>query len=112
MRSNAKRTTFKGIPFKSKLEADYAHYLEILRLGKEVKSWEYEGKNCCFRLIVNGFDVGGYTIDFKVVYTNGVIELVEVKGYETPIWRIRWKLLKACYPGENFKLIKKVPKIR
>ena len=51
-----------------------------------------------------------YFIDFKVIYPNGSIELVEVKGFETDVWRLKWKLTEALLdelePGATLVLVK------
>ena len=57
-------------------------------------------------LIVNNISVGKYYIDFKVYYKDGHVEYHEVKGFETDLWRIKWKLAKAIYADYTFVLIK------
>lgn len=38
-----------------------------------------------------------YFIDFKVWYANGEIQLVEVKGLETDVWKLKRGLMEAVY---------------
>lgn len=46
---------------------------------------------------VNGFKICTYILDFMVQYCDGRIEHVDVKGYITPIYRIKKKLVEAMY---------------
>ena len=81
------------------LESDYAKYLDLLKKAKEVRSWEYESGKCKFDLKVRGKRICIYTIDFRVVYTCGRVEYVEVKNdymaRTNYSFKLRWKLVKA-----------------
>lgn len=46
-----------------------------------------------FRL--NGRLVTRYIIDFVLHMRDGSVRLVEVKGFATPDWKIKWRLLQA-----------------
>ncbi len=58
----------------NKTEEKFADVLQVLKLAGEVEDWKFEplklrlGKNCWF------------TLDFAVLYADGVYELVDVKG--------------------------------
>ena len=41
---------------------------------------------------VNGIKICNYYMDFKVIHLDGSVELIEVKGYKTDVWKIKWKL--------------------
>jgi hypothetical protein len=43
-----------------------------------------------------------YIADFKVYLNDGSIQIIDVKGFETPDFKIKRKLFEAKYP---FKLI-------
>lgn len=100
---NAKKETYNGYTYDSKLEASHAMHLDWLIKSKEVKDWDRQVK---ISLDVNGVHIANYFIDFQVWYADGRIEFHEVKGFETDVWRIKWKLSKALYPDYNFVLIK------
>lgn len=110
----AVRTTYAGIPFRSKLEADYAKFLDFMKHvtdpGMRVVEWSYEGAECKFDLVVEGTKIAQYTIDFKVLYGDGRIEYIETKGAVTRDFTQKWKLFKALYPDLNARIVKKVPK--
>lgn len=100
---NAVRQTYNNYNYDSKLEAKYAYELDLrIKIG-EVEYWERQHK---LRLNVNGIHICNYYVDFKVIFTDGRIEYHEVKGVETILWRIKWRISKALYPDHKFVLIK------
>ena len=108
------KTMYSGDVYDSKLEADYAEYLDwMIRLG-QVKEAERQYR---LDLVVFGSKIASYKIDFKVFHTDGTIELVEVKGFETKDWKMKWKLTQALHkagelePGTKLTLVKTVPKL-
>jgi len=94
------RQTYDGYSYHSKKEAEYAAKLDWMKKAGEVTKWERQVK---ISLDVNGVHIANYFIDFKVYYKNGKIEFWEVKGMETDIWRMKFKLTKALYP--EYKLV-------
>lgn len=100
---NAVRQTYKGFSYDSKREARHAAELDWMIKAKEVKKWERQVK---ISLDVNGVHIANYFMDFVVYFTDGRVEYHEVKGAETMLWRMKWRLAKAMYPDRNFVLIK------
>ncbi len=90
----AKKQEFKGVLYHSKKEAGYAADLDLRLQARDIKDWSRQEK---ISLDVNGYHIANYYVDFKIVHTNGDIEYVEVKGFETPEWRLKWKLFEALY---------------
>jgi hypothetical protein len=103
----AERQTFDGRSYHSKKEADYAVQLAWLKKAGEIKEITPQYK---LDLRVNGKHITNYFIDFMVEYTNGRIELIEVKGFETDVWRLKWALTEALldelYPDAKLVLVK------
>lgn len=103
----AVRQTFDGRSYHSKKEADYAVQLAWLKKTGEVKEIQPQFK---IDIRVNGKHITNYYIDFRVVYTDGHVELVEVKGFETPEWLLKWRLTEALLdeiePGAKLILVK------
>jgi len=96
--TNATRQTYQGRSYHSKAEAAYAMYLDQLLKTKQIKSWKPQHK---IELRgENGGLICNYYIDFLVELDGGVTELVEVKGFPTDIWEMKWKLLNDKY-GKN-----------
>lgn len=94
----AKRQEYDGRTYHSKKEAGYAAELDILKKAGDVLMWEPQFK---VSLDVNGYHITNYFVDFKVWYKDGTIELVEIKGFETEVWRLKRKLMEAVYLKEN-----------
>ena len=88
---NAKRMEYNGQTYDSKKEARFAETLDIAQRGGAVL---YYLRQIPFRL------PGGirYLVDFLVVYTDGHIEFVDVKGMKTPMYRLKKKQTEALYP--------------
>jgi hypothetical protein len=103
---NAQSATYGGYTYHSKKEKDYAVQLDWRIKAKEVKSYTRQHR---LDLRVNGILICKYFIDFRVELTDGTIEYVEVKGFETDLWRLKWKLTKATFQqmteGEKAKLV-------
>lgn len=86
------RQTYKGNSYHSKMEAEYAGELDYRIKAKELKRWERQKK---IELYAYGVLICNYYIDFVLYHSDGTKEYVEVKGFETNEWRIKWKLFKA-----------------
>ncbi len=93
--------------YHSKKEALYAQQLDWRKKAGEIKDIEPQYK---IELMVKGCKICNYIIDFKVTLKDGQIELHEVKGYETDVWKLKWKLTHALLddilPGAKLVLIK------
>jgi len=104
---NASSIFYDGNKYDSKAEAAYAKDLDLLIKAKEVKKWERQIK---ISIDINGYHICNYFVDFRVWKSDGQIELVEVKGMETEVWRLKRKLLEAVYlpdhPEEKYVVVK------
>lgn len=85
---------YKGRRFDSKFEAGYAQELDLSLKAKDIKSYQEQVN---IPLIVNGYIVCDYRIDFIVYHNDGAIEYVETKGVPTDVWKFKWKLFEALY---------------
>jgi hypothetical protein len=103
----AQKQTFDGRSYHSKKEADYAVQLAWLKKAGEIKEIIPQYK---LDIRVNGKHITNYFIDFKVIYTDKHVELIEVKGFETPEWLLKWRLTEALLdeiePGAKLVLVK------
>tara|TARA_R100001460_G_C3511030_1_gene171458 strand:- start:527 stop:877 length:351 start_codon:yes stop_codon:yes gene_type:complete len=103
----AVKQKFNGRTYHSKKEAQYAAELEWRLKAKEIVEYIPQFP---LRLYVNEKKICNYFIDFKVIYPDGSIELVEVKGFETDVWRLKWKLTEALLndlePNAKLVLVK------
>jgi len=102
---NNKKPTIDGIKFDSKKEAKFYEELKLLKAAGEVKEIELQPK---FVLLEKDKDrVTGrgikYYADFKITYADDSVEVVDVKGYKTNVYKLKKKLLLAKYPDINFR---------
>lgn len=97
-----KTSFFRGQGYDSKAEVQYAMELDDKLMKGEIAGWTKQ-KN--IELKVNGYIICSYKIDFVIEHLDGVIEYLEVKGFATPTWRIKWKLFEALYGDDpRYKL--------
>ena len=100
---NAKKKSFGNRQYHSGLEANYAAQLELRKKANEIKEITPQYK---IRIDVEGKHICNYYMDFKLVMADGSIEMHEVKGFETDLWRIKWRLAIALNPHWKFVLVK------
>jgi hypothetical protein len=100
---NAKRTEYGGHTYDSKAEARYAERLDLLRMATD------KAVRVANVIRQPRWDLPGgivYKADFEVTYADGRMEWVDVKGFETPVFRLKMKLMKAAYPKVVIKIVK------
>ena len=98
-----KSKTYNGRTYDSIREANHAEELDWRIKAGEIKEVIPQFK---ISLGINERHIANYYIDFKVILSDNDIEYHEVKGFETEIWRLKWKLTEALYPDYNLILIK------
>jgi hypothetical protein len=89
------KTEVDGVLFDSKREA--AHYCELKLRQKagEIDLLELQPE---FALVVSGVVVGKYRADFRYVLThNGELVVDDSKGFRTPVYRLKKKIVEAIY---------------
>lgn len=85
---------YNGYIYDSALEAEYAQELDLRLKAKDIKSWQRQVK-CEIR--IDGNLICNYYVDFEIEHNDGSYELVEVKGLETAVWRLKRKLLEFVW---------------
>ena len=98
----AKSSIYNGIAYHSKKEAGYAQELDLRIKAKDIKKWE---RQVPIELRVNGELIAKYYVDFKIYHNDKSEELVEVKGFETEVFRLKRKLLEATLLKEHPEII-------
>lgn len=92
-----KKTVVNGIKFDSKWEAERYLYIKSLELAGRVKDLELQVR---FNLIVNDQKICAYIADFRYKREDKDGEWHEIvedaKGVETPEFKLKKKLMKAC----------------
>jgi hypothetical protein len=95
-----------SIKFDSQTEAEYYLYLQTLLHYKQIRDIEIQPS---FTLLEGGQGKGiTYRADFKVTNTDGSVEIIDVKGFETKDFKMKKKLFEAKYPDLKLRLITKV----
>ncbi len=89
--------------FRSRWENNYACYLEVLKLGKEILEWEHEPETFWFEKIRRG--VRSYLPDFRITNLDGSTEYHEVKGWMDPRSKTKIKRMAKYYPDIKLILI-------
>ena len=90
---NAKATRKGGVRYASKLEAECATYLDILKHKGEI----------VFYLQQVPFHLAGgvkYICDFQVFWASGEVSFIDAKGVETPTFKLKKKMVEDIYPVE------------
>lgn len=112
----AKKQEYKGFRYDSGFEAQYAMFLDSELKANKIKSYD---RQVNLDLVVNGYRVCQYKIDFIVYHHDNTTEYVEVKGYPGEVWKLKWKLFEALYtdkPDVKLTIIQqgnfKPPKLR
>ena len=115
----AVKTTIDGITFDSKREAKRYTELKLLEKTGMITHLELQPE---YQITINGAKICKYRADFryftvredaKDIYRNTKGEWIvptktgqkegqiveDTKGFKTPIYRLKKKLVEACYPG-------------
>lgn len=92
--------TYNGVIYHSKSEAMYAFELDRQKAAGIIHSWEPQ---IPLPIRLNGIHICNVVVDFRVRDTPaGEWRHIEVKGWETDIYKLKRKLLFAMY-GRDFK---------
>ena len=98
-----KKVTIDGIKFDSKWEGERYLYIKSLERAGRVKDLELQVR---YNLIVNEQKICAYIADFRYKRENKDGEWHEIvedaKGVETPEFKLKKKLMKACLGIEIF----------
>ena len=108
--AEAKRSKYGNKPividdiwFQSTAEGNYYQQLKVRMKAGEVSGYLHQVP---FPVVIDGLPVCDYIADFVVYYPDGREEIIDVKGVETDVFKLKRKLLKAT-SGLDIILIKK-----
>lgn len=87
-------TTVNGIQFASMHEAQRYRELLLLQYAGEIRDLELQPR---FDIVVNGKKICRYIADFRYLTTGGQVVIEDAKGYRTPTYRLKKKLVEALY---------------
>jgi len=89
--------------FRSRWEANYARYLEFLKVHGEIKEWDHECEVFWFEGIKRG--CMSYLPDFKVTNNNDSTEFHEVKGWMDDRSKTKINRMRIYHPTVKLVLI-------
>jgi len=108
-----KLTEVDGIVFHSKQEAKYYSSLKWLKANNMIKSFELQPEF----VLQDSFKKNGktyrkitYKADFKVTDKEGKTEIIDIKGFSTPLFELKRKIFEKKFPDLSLKVIKYVKK--
>ena len=103
------KTKVDGITFDSKKEADYYCQLKLLKRAGEIKDFGLQQR---YELLPtfrkNGITHRSitYVADFVIENNDGTTDIVDTKGFENQVFKIKQKLFEYMYPELKLKIIK------
>jgi len=100
---NNKTKQYNGRTYDSIREANHAEELDWRIKAGEIIEVIPQYK---IDLRINERHIANYYIDFKVILSDGDIEYHEVKGFETEVWRLKWKMTEALFPDYTLIIIR------
>lgn len=100
---SGKRADLNNQFFRSRWEANYARYLNLLVKQGKIRRWEYEPDTFIFEGVTRG--AISYTPDFKVFGLDGSHEYHEVKGWMDGPSKTRLKRMAQFHPHETVIVI-------
>lgn len=104
------RTTVDGVTFASKKEARRDAELHLLQRAGLITRLERQPR---FPLIVNYETIGTYVADWSYyeprtknmeIYRKSGRVAEDAKGVQTPLFKLKWKIVKALYPDIDWRL--------
>lgn len=91
---HAKVTVIDGLRFDSKKEAMRWKELKMLEAAGDIKNLQ---RQVSIPLAVAGVKVCTYRADF-MYEMGGVVVVEDAKGYQTDVFKLKWKMGQALYP--------------
>lgn len=96
-------THVNGIRFASKAEARRYGELRLLERAGKIKDLVCQHR---IRCLVNDLQVCDYVADFTYRDERGMARIEDVKGVQTPVFRLKKKLVEALHPGLTIELVR------
>ena len=103
---NAKSIFIEGIRFDSKLEADYYEALKLLQRAGEIRGFCRQP-----RFVITYGDENTraveYVADYVIFNNDGTYRIVDTKGMETEVFKLKMKSFREKYPRLTVEVVKK-----
>ncbi len=98
-----KPTEVDGVTFASKREAKYYTDLKLLERAGEIRQLELQPR---FKCVIDGKKICTYVADFAFREKDGRYRVLDVKGVETPVFKIKRKLVEALFPHVTVEVVR------
>lgn len=99
----AVKTVVDGITFASKREAKYYSDYKLLEKAGEISHLELQPK---YVIAHNGRPICTVILDFRFREKDGRLRVIDVKGLDNPLSRLKRRLVEAFFPGTIVELAK------
>ncbi|MNW38783.1 hypothetical protein D3C74_158600 [compost metagenome] len=96
------KLNIQGIRFDSKMEGEYYQELLIMKRYGEIKDFTSQPK-----FVLQEKPKITYIADFLVIDLDGTERVIDIKGAETPTFRVKLKLFQATYPTMRIEILTK-----
>lgn len=106
---NNQKTIVDEIEFDSKKEAEYYCMLKILKQAGEIRDFGLQPRyelQPSFEKNGEKYRAITYIADFVIVNNDGTTEVIDVKGVETQVFKIKKKMFEYQYPDLSLKVVK------
>ena len=100
--SPKEKRTWNNKTYASKREMEVAKQFWALKSRGEILELEEQPK---IELLPKPNKVS-YIPDFRIVWRNGNEEFIDVKGFETDVFKIKKKMFKYLHPDKNLIIMK------
>lgn len=107
-RYNNTKVWYNGEQYDSKKEAAKAEWLDYQKSIGAIESWRPHPKF----VVMPRFKKDGklfrpilYIADFEVKYPDGRVEIIDIKGMKTEVFKLKMKLWNYKYQDSNMRLI-------
>lgn len=92
-----------SIHFASKAEAKKYAELKMLKRCGHINELHLQPR---FKMVVAGVKICTYVADFSFLEESGRSVALDVKGIETPVFKLKAKLFRALYPDWELRVVK------
>lgn len=93
LKYNNVKTIRDGFKFDSKREADYYSKLKVMEENHEIKSLRKQVPFQLFSTVKGLFPKMTYKADFTYLDKEGKLNVIDVKGVKTPVYKIKKRLM-------------------
>ena len=103
LRNYSRSKCSQGHYHHSNLEAGYCDTLALMVKSGDILEYEIQK---VFEFRINDVLICRHKPDFYVKTVDGTWEVHEVKGHETDLWKLKYRLFQGLYPDIKYHIVK------